>query len=187
MRAALANAWRCQRQTGPTCRLPLTTRDAAGKPHGRCFRPFKPHGGNTGNRLLQPPALGARLGEQLVPVIRRMTSFQHLAEHPAGVVAALVGAFGVAVVDPGEHDHLAWRVVAKEQSALLKEFGAKPVLVLFTERTALPVLRSCRVLRRSPTCDFVMAEPHRSSREARRRRAGGIPGLFRIALCCSPE
>ena len=40
---------------------------------------------------------------------------------------------------------------------------------------------------RSPYCGLVMAEPHRSSREARCRRADGIPGLFPKALCCSPE
>ncbi len=36
-------------------------------------------------------ALGLRPGQLLAPVVRRMASFQHLAEHPAGIVAALVG------------------------------------------------------------------------------------------------
>ena len=76
-----------------------------------------------------------------------MPAVQHLAEHPVGVVAALVGALGALVVDPGEHDHLGGRVVAEEQPVLLEELGPEPVPVLVAQGVALAVFRPCRVLR----------------------------------------
>ncbi len=76
-----------------------------------------------------------------------MAAFQHLAEYPVGVVAALVGALGVLIIDPSEHDHFAGRVVAEEQSVLLEELRPEPVLVIVAERAALPVFRSSRILR----------------------------------------
>ncbi|VVE50720.1 hypothetical protein PCE31106_04645 [Pandoraea cepalis] len=91
--------------------------------------------------------LGAGLGQQLVPVIRRMTTLQHFAEHPAGIVNALIGALGVLVVDPSEHDHLARCVVAEEELVLLKELGPEPVLVVAAEGVALPAFRPWRVFR----------------------------------------
>ena len=39
--------------------------------------------------MLQALPLGAGLGQQLVPVVGRVAVFEHLAEHPVGVVAAL--------------------------------------------------------------------------------------------------
>jgi len=57
-----------------------------------------------------------------------MTAFQHLAENPVGVVAALVGALGAFIIDPREHDHFAGRVVAKEQSVLLENFARSQCL-----------------------------------------------------------
>ena len=56
------------------------------------------------NESLKPHTLGACLGQQLAPVVRRVAVFQHFAEHPIGVVTALVG----------QHDHLTRRVVAKK-------------------------------------------------------------------------
>ncbi len=76
-----------------------------------------------------------------------MAAFQHLAKHPVGVVAAFVGAFRIFVIHPCVDDHLAWGVVAEEQSVLLEELGPEPVLVIVTERPTLAVLRSRRILR----------------------------------------
>lgn len=55
-----------------------------------------------------------RLSQELIPVIRRTSTFQHLAEHPVGVVAAFVGALGVFVIHPGVDDHFARGVVAEK-------------------------------------------------------------------------
>jgi hypothetical protein len=51
-----------------------------------------------------PPKL--RLGQQLVPVVGRVAALQHLSEHAVGVIVAIVGALGVAIVDPGINDQL---------------------------------------------------------------------------------
>lgn len=75
-----------------------------------------------------------------------MTTFQHLAEHPVGIGAALVSALGVLVIHPCVDDHFAGRVVAEEQPVLLEELGAEPVLMVFAERVALPVFGSRRIL-----------------------------------------
>ena len=68
-----------------------------------------------------------------------MATSQHLAEHPVGIVAALVSALGVLVIFPRVDDHFAGRVVAEEQPVLLEELGAKSVFVVFAECVALPV------------------------------------------------
>ena len=68
-----------------------------------------------------------------------MATLQHLAEYSIGIVTAFIGAFGVLVVHPCKNDNLALGVVAEEETVLLKKFGAKPVLVVFTERVSLPV------------------------------------------------
>lgn len=83
-----------------------------------------------------------------------MAAVQHLAKHPVGIVAALVGALGVFVVHPREHDHLAGRVVAKEEPLLLEELRPEPVLVIVAKGAALSVFSSGRVLR-----DDVEGEP----------------------------
>jgi hypothetical protein len=72
------------------------------------------------------------------------TAFRHLAESPAGVVAALVGALGVLMVHPGVDDHLARRVAAEEKPVLLEELGAQPMPVLFAERVALSIIGPSR-------------------------------------------
>ncbi|KAG0194175.1 hypothetical protein DFQ28_001312 [Apophysomyces sp. BC1034] len=64
-----------------------------------------------------------------------------------GVIAALVGALGAFVIDPGEHDHPARCAKPEKQPVLLKKLGPKPVLVLIAEGAALAVFRSRRVLR----------------------------------------
>src|SRR5580698_3347180 len=63
----------------------------------------------AGGELLQTLPLSPSFCEQFVPVIWRVASFQHLAEHPICVVATFVGALGVLVVDPYKHDHFARR------------------------------------------------------------------------------
>lgn len=75
-------------------------------------------------------ALG--LGQQLVPVVRRVAALQHLA---------------VLVIDPGEHDQLARCVIAKEEPVLLEELRPQPVLEIGTQSGALPVLRTGLVFR----------------------------------------
>jgi len=52
-------------------------------------------------------AILLRLSQELIPVIRRTPTFQHLAEHPVGVVAAYVCALGIFVIHPGVDDHFA--------------------------------------------------------------------------------
>ena len=76
-----------------------------------------------------------------------MAALQHAAEHPVGIVAAVVGTFAVFVIDPGQDDGFARRVVAEEQAVLLKEFGAEPVFVFVTERAPLAVFWPRGVLR----------------------------------------
>src|SRR3546814_19865 len=76
-----------------------------------------------------------------------MPAVQHFAEHAVGVIAALVSALAILVVDPRVHDHLAGRVVAEEQPVLLEKLRAEPMLVVAAKRPTLAVLRSRRVLR----------------------------------------
>ena len=77
-------------------------------------------------------AFGLGLGQQLVPVVRRVAGFQHLAD---------------LVIDPGEHDQLARCVIAEEEPVLLEELRPQPVLVIVAQLGALAVLRAGRVLR----------------------------------------
>ena len=83
-----------------------------------------------------------------------MTAFQHLAEHPVSVVTAFTGALGGVIGDPREHDHLAGRVIAKEQTVLLEKFRPEPVLVVVAQGTALTVFRARRVLGDDVECQF---------------------------------
>ena len=83
-------------------------------PVGRSLEALNEAMPHLGATVLQVLRRGACLGKQLVPVIRGTTALQHPAEYPIGVVAALVGALGVFIVDPREHDHLAGCVVAEE-------------------------------------------------------------------------
>src|SRR3546814_8189538 len=65
-----------------------------------------------------------------------MPAVQHFAEHAVGVIAALVSALAILVVDPRVHDHLAGRVVAEEQPVLLEKLRAEPMLVRSEEHTS---------------------------------------------------
>lgn len=60
-------------------------------------------------------AFAARLDQQLIPVIRWIATFQHLAEYPVRVIALFVRALGVLIVDPRQNDQFAWCVVAKKR------------------------------------------------------------------------
>ena len=64
-----------------------------------------------------------------------MAALRHLAERPVGTVAALVGALGVLIVDPREHDHFAGRVVAEEQAVTLEELRPEPMLMVVARET----------------------------------------------------
>ncbi len=68
------------------------------------------------------------LCQQLIPVVGWMTALQHLAKHAVGIVATVVGALGVVVIDPGEHDHFSAGVVPKKEAILLEKLCAKPML-----------------------------------------------------------
>lgn len=59
-----------------------------------------------------------------------MAAFKHLSKHPISIVTTLVCALGVFVVDPGENDDFARRVVAEKKPVLLKELGPEPMLVI---------------------------------------------------------
>ena len=52
-------------------------------------------------------AFCARFDQQLIPVIRWIATFQHLAEYPVRVIALFVRALGVLIVDPRKNDHFA--------------------------------------------------------------------------------
>ncbi len=54
------------------------------------------------------------LGQKLIPIVGWVAAIQHLAEHPVSIAVALIGAFGVGVVDPSKHDHFAGRVVTEK-------------------------------------------------------------------------
>lgn len=75
-----------------------------------------------------------------------MAAFQHFAKHPVRVIATFVGALGVLVVDPSQHDHFAGQVVTKKQAVLLEKLGAKPVFVVAAKGVALPIFGARRVL-----------------------------------------
>jgi len=53
-----------------------------------------------------------------------MAAFPHHAKHPVCIVAALLGALGVLIVDPREHDHFAGRGVAEKQAVTLEELAS---------------------------------------------------------------
>lgn len=57
---------------------------------------------------LQALILGTRLCQQPIPIVGRVATFQHLAEYPVGIVAALAGTLGVFIVDSGVNNHFAW-------------------------------------------------------------------------------
>src|SRR3546814_13496891 len=101
-----------------------------------------------------------------------MPAVQHFAEHAVGVIAALVSALAILVVDPRVHDHLAGRVVAEEQPVLLEKLRAEPMLVVAAKRPTLAVLRSRRVLRDDQT-----GRASKGKRVAVRVAPGGRPLL----------
>ena len=75
-----------------------------------------------------------------------MSARKHFAKHLVSVIAALIGALSVFVINPRQDDYLAWAVVPKEQPILLKELGAEPVLMFLAPSTTLSVLGLARVL-----------------------------------------
>jgi hypothetical protein len=87
------------------------------------------------------------LCHQAIPVIRRMTIFQHFVEHAVGIIPTLISAFCIFIINPGINNNLALRVVTEKKAILLKELGAKPVFVFIAQRVTLPVLNPARVLR----------------------------------------
>ena len=84
---------------------------------------------------------------QAIPVIRRMTIFQHLVEHAIGIIPTLVSTFCIFIINPGINNNLALRVVTEKKTILLKELSAKPVFVFFTQRVTLPTLNPAGFLR----------------------------------------
>ena len=83
----------------------------------------------------------------MVPIIGRLSSVQHLAEHPIGVITVFVGPLGVFVIHPGVEDHSARGVVAEEEPVLLEELSAEPMLVTLAQGLALPILGSGGITR----------------------------------------
>ena len=95
----------------------------------------------------QPICLCFGFVEQGLPIIERMPVSQHLVEYSVRVLTALVRPLGIFIIHPSVDDDFTFRVVAEEQTVLLKKLGAKPMLVCLTEGVALPVLGALRVLR----------------------------------------
>jgi len=52
--------------------------------------------------------------QKLIPNVWWMAAFQHLTKHPISIVTTLVCALGILVVDPGENDYFARRVVTEK-------------------------------------------------------------------------
>src|SRR3972149_5035352 len=77
--------------------------------------------------------------KQVLPVVRRMPALQHLLEDSVRIVRTLIGTFRVLVVHPSVHDDPARLMVTEEESVLLKELGAKPVLAVIAKGRALPI------------------------------------------------
>ena len=82
---------------------------------------------------------GAGLGEELIPIVRGLPAFQHLAEDPISIIAAFVSAPGALVIDPSVKDYFGRRVIPKKQSVLLEKLGTKPVFVVFPKSYASSV------------------------------------------------
>src|SRR3546814_15162257 len=85
-------------------------------------------------------SLFLRLNQELLPIIRRMPAVQHFAEHAVGVIADLVSALAILVVDPRVHDHLAGLVVAEDQPVLLENLHEETLLVVAADRPTMPEL-----------------------------------------------
>ena len=99
------------------------------------------------NEFLQAVCFRTRLGEESIPIVRGLATFQHFAEYPICVIPVFVGALGILIIDPGVNDKLGSRVIPEEQAVLLEELGTKPVLVIISEGIALAVVRPRRILR----------------------------------------
>ena len=67
------------------------------------------------SRLLCRP-VGPTRGNQVCPIVRWVSSFEHLLEDGVGIGLATRRAQGLLIVDPGEHDGLRSGVVAEEQA-----------------------------------------------------------------------
>ena len=65
---------------------------------------FRGSSGQSMPQLLQAFCGLCGFLQELTPVIRRMTAGQHRLEHPVGIALAAVGALGVGVIDPAQHD-----------------------------------------------------------------------------------
>ena len=105
-----------------------------------------------------------------------MPLFQHLAEHPVGVVPAFTGSLGVHIVHPGKDDDPAFLMKSEEQAVRLEELGTEPVLVLVTECTALPLHPEKR-----PVLDLIVRQVvellEQQQLHHRQRENGGRPPL----------
>jgi len=88
--------------------------------YGPWIQPVDAHRIHAPRNLPSTASISAtRLPYQLIPIIGRIPTLQHLAKHPVGIVAALVGPLAVLV--------------------LLKELGPEPMLVLVAQRAAMSV------------------------------------------------
>ena len=64
-------------------------------------------------QLPYPTGFCAGFGQELIPIVRRMTTLQHLAKDLVGVIATLAGPLALFVIHPGVDDYLALGVVAE--------------------------------------------------------------------------
>ena len=76
-----------------------------------------------------------------------MTAFEHPSKNPVGIITSFIRAFAGLVVDPDVDDHLAGRVIPKEQTVLLEELCSEPVLACFAKGGALSILLPGWILR----------------------------------------
>jgi hypothetical protein len=68
---------------------------------------------------------------------------------------APVGALGRLVIHLAVNHDLTLTVIAEKQPVLLKEFGAKPVLIFAAQSQSLAILRAAGIVGNDNKCEFV--------------------------------
>jgi len=84
---------------------------------------------------------------QIIPIVRNLSTIQHLAENTIRIGSASVGALEFFFGYPCVHYDFSLGVKPKEQPMLLEEFGSKPVCVLTAKGFSQSELSTGRILR----------------------------------------
>ena len=95
-----------------------------------------------------------RLGEEGIPILRRVPPFQHLLKHPIGIPATSMRSFGSRIIDPRVHDDPAFLMKSEEQPVLLEERGPEPMFAFSAQGSPLAVLGPIGILGDHLECQF---------------------------------